>query len=151
MSVTYFEKTDKVTRANVNEKIDEINFQNGELDTKIESTLLYSNSSGTSGTVTLSQSCENFKRVCVYYGYGNIMSYATFDVADSIGRGSINICVNYISSPFDQFYFRTALIYLNSTSITWGRSTTMYANVGGSTGLKRDELLKISKVVGYKY
>ena len=35
MSVTYFESTDKVTRVNVNEKIDEINSKNNELDTKI--------------------------------------------------------------------------------------------------------------------
>ena len=76
MSVTYFEATDKVTRVNVNEKIDEINFQNNELDTKISNqetkintaragVELYS-SNGTSGTITLSDNVSNYDYLWIF-------------------------------------------------------------------------------------
>lgn len=147
---TISDEGDAFNSTNMNGLEDRISEAFDSVDEKIDGSILYSNNTGTTGTVTLSQSCENFKRICVYYGYSGIKSYATFDVSVSLGSGCVNISVGYISSPFDQYYFRSALIYLNPTTITFSRNTTMYVNIGGGNGLKRDEMLSIFKVVGYK-
>ena len=85
MSVTYFESTDKVTRVNVNEKIDEINFQNNELDTKISNQETRTNSAltgvqlfssgGTRGTITLSDNVSNYDYLEIYWKENTTTSF----------------------------------------------------------------------------
>ena len=159
MSVTYFESTDKVTRVNVNEKIDEINFQNNELDTKISNQETRTNSAltgvqlfssgGTSGTITLSDNVSNYDYLEIYYKENTTTSFFCSKVAPTF-KPKWSLCEQHYSSKDGYYVFNSRFINITETTIT--QSNAGYANVKTNIypNARTEDNLYILKVKGYK-
>lgn len=158
MSVTYFESTDKVTRVNVNEKIDEINFQNNELDTKISNQETRTNSAltgvqlfssgGTSGTITLSDNVSNYDYLEIYYKENTNEAFYCVKVAPTFKPKWFINSAHYSSD--DYMIFNVRKLTITDTTIT--QSDGRYANIHTNMypNLRNETHLYILKVKGYK-
>lgn len=159
MSVTYFEATDKVTRANVNEKIDEINFQNGELDTKISNQETRTNSAlagvqlfssnGSSGTITLNDKVSNYDYLEIYWKENTTTSFFCSKVAPTF-KPKWSLCEQHYSSTDGYYVFNSRFINITETTIT--QSNVGYANLKTNIypNARAEDNLYILKVKGYK-
>ena len=158
MSVTYFESTDKVTRVNVNEKIDEINFKNNELDTKISNQETRTNSAlkgvqlfssnGTSGTITLNDNVSNYDYLEIYYKENQDEAYYCINVTPTFKSTWRIHDIRYDGGGY--IVFNTRKLNITNTTIT--QSGGIYANFqnGGSPVIRDETHLYILKVKGYK-
>lgn len=158
MSVTYFESTDKVTRVNVNEKIDEINFKNNELDTKISNQETRTNSAlkgvqlfssnGTSGTITLNDNVSNYDYLEIYYKENQDEAYYCIKVTPTFKSTWRIHDIRYDGGGY--IVFNTRKLNITNTTIT--QSGGRYANFqnGGSPVIRDETHLYILKVKGYK-
>ena len=159
MSVTYFEATDKVTRVNVNEKIDEINFQNNELDTKISNqetkintaragVELYSSGGGEKGTITLSDNISNYDYLWIYWR-NNEGTYFYSKTSPKL-QPKWGLCEQHYSSTDGYYVFNSKNLTITETTIT--QSNVGYANVKTNTypTVRTEDNLYILKVKGYK-
>ena len=159
MSVTYFESTDKVTRVNVNEKIDEINFQNNELDTKISNQETRTNSAlkgvqlfnsgGTRGTITLSDNVSNYDYLEIYWKENTTASFFCSKVAPTF-KPKWSLCEHHYSSSDGYYVFNSKNLTITETTIT--QSNAGYANLKTNIypNVRSENNLYILKVIGYK-
>ena len=106
---------------------------------------LYSNSSGTSGTITISGSFSDYAFIVISVD-GNGISKSIV----CLPYGSENIGVTYSSGSNNDLINRTALVYPNGSTLTWKRNYTVEI-FNNNTVSFSDGVLKIIKIVGYKY
>ena len=124
----------------------------GEIQAKPKT--LYDNSSGTTGTVTLSETAANFNYLEVFYCDNNSKEHRSIKIANPNGK---TITLDTIE-PYDtdkNMYIRTTSYTINNTSITV--KTYIYMNfwkVSGSdncgVNVEKSNYIKIIKVIGYK-
>lgn len=110
-------------------------------------TNLYNNSSGTTGTVTLSQTAANFDYLEIFYGKGG--ERTSVKVSSPNGKAVRLVSGEYASSAsVIQMVYAVATI--SGTSIT--KSLTYYANFknDGSNTIGIENGISIYKVIGYK-
>lgn len=112
--------------------------------------LLYSSSSGTTNTITLSDSRDNYQKIGIYYnisfsyypnwnGYGEFRGNAT-GLAMSVSVPSTNGIETY-----------HAVVSVVDTTVTWVSSNQTNIKTTGVTTYTTGPYVKIYKVVGYKY
>ena len=106
---------------------------------------LYSNSSGTSGTITISGSFSDYAFIVISVD-GNGISKSIV----CLPYGSENIGVTYSSGSNNDLINRTALVYPNGSTLTWKRNYNVEI-FNNNTVSFSDSVLKIIKIVGYKY
>lgn len=106
---------------------------------------LYSNSSGTSGTITISGNFSDYVFIVISVD-GNGVSKSIV----CLPSGSENIGVTYSSGSNNYLINRTALVYPNGSTLTWKRNYTVEI-FNNNTVSFSDGVLKIIKIVGYKY
>ena len=159
MSVTYFEATDKVTRVNVNEKIDEINFQNNELDTKISNQETRTNSAlkgvqlfnsgGTRGTITLSDNVSNYDYLEIYWKENTTTSFFCSKVAHTF-KPKWSLCEQHYSSTDGYYVFNSKFLTITGTTIK--QENVGYANLKTNIypNVRSENNIYILKVKGYK-
>ena len=109
---------------------------------------IYHNASGTSGTITLSQSANNYKWIEIVYAWSNIFQYLNL-IPNTSGSKTANLFLNYTTDSGSQYISRSALIYVNNKTITWSRNRSWLVNVGGSNYTNNDKIL-IFSVYGFK-
>lgn len=113
-------------------------------------TVLYENASGTNGTVTLSDSAANYKKMVIHY-FDNNGYRDTATIDDPEGK-SVNMHTVWHRSSNTTLYLKSTHIYVSGTSITFGGNngqTTVITN--GAAVAIGSNLIYIWKVVGYKY
>lgn len=113
-------------------------------------TVLYENSSGTAGTVTLSDSAANYKKIIIHYRDNNGY-YKTVTVDDPNGKSiSMEILWHRIGNTNLYLKVEQALITGSSIEIAGNKGQT---RVGNNTSIVENggEYILIWKVVGYKY
>ncbi len=117
----------------------------GEIQAKPKS--LYDNSSGTTGSITLSETATNFAYLEIFYFKDASSGYWSHRIYNPNGR-NINASMQYNYGDGVQI---TALRYaISGTSIT--RATERYINISGTSigNAGTQTSIKIIKVVGYK-
>lgn len=157
MSVTYFEATDKVTRANVNEKIDEINFQDSTLESKINTarigTMIFNGQE--KGTVTLIDSVENYDNIEIYYKNND----SDFDCMRVLNPNGKKIVLNTTQkrSSDKKIWFKTTEYTISGNTIypNTGSMGTISFRVNTATSVidlsnDNENMIEICKVIGYK-
>ena len=115
---------------------------------------LYNNSSGTTGTVTLSETAANFNYLEVFYCDNNSKEHRSIKIANPNGK---TITLDTIE-PYEadkNMYIRTTSYTINNTSITV--KAYIYMNFWKFSGsdncgvnVERSNYIKIIKVIGYK-
>ena len=113
-------------------------------------TVLYENSTGTTGTVALSDSAANYKKIIIHY-HENNGYYKTVTVDDPNGR-SISMDVLWHRLSKTQLYLKVeqALITGSEIQIAGNKGQTIVGNNAAAVE-NGSELIYIWKVVGYKY
>ena len=106
---------------------------------------LYSNSSGTSGTITISGSFSDYAFIVISVD-GNGINKSIV----CLPQGSENIGVTYSSGSNNDLINRTALVYPSGSTLTWKRNYNVEI-FNNNTVSFTDGILKIIKIVGYKY
>lgn len=108
---------------------------------------LYSNSSGTTGTVTLNDSAFNYKYIEIYFRTGN---YFRGSIMLDINGSQIISGMNFINPTSGFAYCDARTIIINGTSITNGDT--------GNFGIENDKTysssgssIYITRVLGYSY
>lgn len=112
-------------------------------------TILYNNSTGTTGTVTLSSSAANFSYIEIYYHKGSYQGMTKVNAPN--GKGVDLTLSEFISTSL--FRIDTKHISISGTSITVSSDGTGYANINSGTtgiGIAKENSIYIHKVVGYK-
>lgn len=108
--------------------------------------VLYDNSSGTTGTVTLSENVSNFKFLEIYYQSDN--QYRSIKIANP--NGKIVMLSNWLYEDSSTwFYVRINKITVSGTSIT--RNLERSCALGSNSTIENEwSKMAITKVVGYK-
>lgn len=113
-------------------------------------TSLYDNSSGTTGTVTLSQSAANFKYIEIFYndgtGFGNV-----YHSTKIYGNNKTAALFSIASSDDSKMSMRYSTVnaLVNNTSIKISHGYAGWFNIEGASWWNVKEI-KIVKVLGYK-
>lgn len=86
-------------------------------------TNLYSNGSGTNGTITLSQAFTNFGAIRVYYrvNEGERKSETFFNM----GVSSPSVQLNHYNTNGTNIYMRAAPITFSNKTVTWGQNVAI--------------------------
>lgn len=164
MSVTEFQSTDLVTRLNVNEKIQQINslfpvsIANGGTGATtasgaktnlgfFTSTILYSNNSGSSSTITLSSSAADYDYIEIYY-FKDLNQIVSSKIYNPNGKAATLGSVTFYANSI---FLRAAIVDINETTITWRSNDIGWGTVstGGNT-ISKEQVFKICQVIGYK-
>ena len=117
------------------------------LHDKLKGTVLYNNSSGTIGTVTLSQSAGNFTYLEMFFSHGDYNNYIKIN---NPNKKSFIAETNYWTgseSSFGGYRTMTAKYTVSDTNIT-----TSYRGFVDSDGYtsEHDKSIYVYKVVGYR-
>ena len=110
-------------------------------------TVLYNNSSGTTGTVTLSESAGNFNYLEIYYVNNHGDLNRCIKVSDPNGK---NISIESIEPDQSDTttYLRTAFYNISGNTITYKYATYTVLHNNGAVQVNRNQYSKITKVLG---
>lgn len=107
---------------------------------------LYDNSSGTNGTITLTETAANFSKLDITYFYSGI-SRTTSIIAPNGKSVALDISLSISSVPRLQY----KVVAISGTSITSSSAGYLAVSPGGSTGANASENnIYIIKVTGYR-
>lgn len=109
---------------------------------------LYNNSSGTTGTVTLSQSADNFNYIEIFYRNNDNRYSSTRIYRPTTGTNNVWLSAGFIYNDIKQVYIKAKEIVINGTSLTVTRGVDLlgsfdYDNPANNT-------IMIIRVDGYK-
>lgn len=127
-----------------NDLNDRINEVNTNLNDKINGTTLYSSASGTKGTITLSKSSANFKRIGIEYKDTRMGITNYVEVIEPNGK-----MINLLSfQSLTNKYITASAINISGNAITWEFNNRIRISDGVAV---EDQWNLITKVIGYIY
>lgn len=106
--------------------------------------VLYNNTSGTNGNVTLSSSATNYTYLEIFYR-GNDNQYSSVKVFEPNGK-NVSLLVSLTASS--QIYFKQKIVNISGTSITNTNYSQGRFNAS-SQGWTNDNYIYITRVIGY--
>jgi hypothetical protein len=109
--------------------------------------LLYENSSGSTGTITLKETSANFKAIEVMYGCEGYY-YSTGKIYTPNGK-KISTPVNFVQDAYDYVNVFTSNWTISGTSISFTKAANKYLT-GTVSSYGANAYVRIYKVVGYK-
>lgn len=113
---------------------------------------LYDNSTGTNGTVTLSESVTNFGYIDIFY-YKSDCGYQSVRVHNPNGK-NINLVLTQLTESGGNQIFQALAkkIKISGTTITVNTNNSGYLNVVNAASLMVDpeNIIYINKVIGYR-
>lgn len=111
---------------------------------------LYSNSSGTIGTITLSDTYTNYKKILVYYADNGVYNTATL-YPDTGSKLALSTA--YLNTDGNGWFLHSTLVSFSGKSVSFSRNGLAYHNDNKSitVTLSGEAGIYVYKVVGYKY
>ena len=111
-------------------------------------TSLYDNSSGTNGTVTLSQTANNFNYLEIFYvTKHNTNTYGSVKIFEPNGK-IVNLVATYCKDTTYGVYVYAKDVQISGTTITVSKAGWQY--IGSDRYIGSSDYIYITKVVGYK-
>lgn len=107
---------------------------------------LYSNTSGTTGTITLPRSAADFAFLEIQYTDGS-NRYQTARVYFPNGK---SVAIDRTVSNGSATYYCSSVLTINGTSITQGNQYQTVLNGNDTADINTGSLLKITQVIGWK-
>ena len=132
-------------------KIKDIN--KTELQKWLRPTSLYDNSSGTTGTVTLSETAANFSYLEIFYGKSEGNPIYRNSVKVNAPNGKItNLLIAYNIYSGSMSQLQSKCVSISGTSVANTSNTTGYVNLynGRSVEWGNSNEIKIYKIIGYR-
>ena len=108
--------------------------------------VLYDNTSGSTGNITLSKSVEKYSYVEIYYKNNDNLSNST-KVENPQGK-TVLLMSGYPAD--DTYYIKSKIVTLNKTSLNVSREREVALSRGGGISINSTNNIKVIKVLGYK-
>lgn len=121
----------------------------------MKTTVLYENSSGTNGTITLSESVANFSYVEIFFK-GDGGYYASQKIQNPDSKNA-HIFIVSAYGPTNSFFAYTGVVLFSGTSVLWkDNADSVWITQISSTNeftntLSFDRALYVYKIIGYNY
>lgn len=109
---------------------------------------LYNNSSGTTGTVTLSETAANFSRIDIFFSKAG--SYFNTTTVYSPNGKNVSLLTAYIMDSKKDSQLQMPTVYISGTSITIKKYGGVNMSNGATTSVFASNEIGIYRVVGYK-
>jgi hypothetical protein len=117
----------------------------------LKPTTLYENSSGSNGTITLSETSANFKSLKIYYRSNDATTWASCSEVETPNGKTIDLTYFANSDNVTEIYIRTKNVQVSDNTITTITNRHHIANIGnGSCATGSSNHIYITKVVGYR-
>ena len=114
---------------------------------QIEPTVLYNNSSGTNGNVTLSETANNFQYLEIFYKSND--STPTYNSTKVSEPNNKNACLSVMSITDNQIYKKEKIVKISGTTIS-NVSNAEWSLTSTATTFSKANNVYIVKVLGYK-
>ena len=137
--------TDIYTNATANKTI---NFPDEDGTIQCKPTNLYNNSSGATGTITLSQTAANFNYIEIFYRNNDNRYSSTRVYRPTTGTNNIWLSAGFIYNDIKQVYIKAKEIVINGTSLTVTRGVDLAASFDYDSAT--NATIYIIRVDGYK-
>ena len=136
-------------QTNIEDAIDEVNTS---LNTKITGTSLYEDSTGTKGTVTLSDSAANYNFLEIFF-YNSSTGTNTHKFIKVFNPNNKNILLDFVDFNSSSLNFETRVMLISGTSISnvRRRHYTIADSESWTPYGSASDSIYITKVVGYNY
>lgn len=105
---------------------------------------LYSNGNGTQSTITFSESIYNYTYLRVYYRSNDWYWGSSIAVPDA------RIALTSGTATSSKTYFKTTVVTLSGTTLTFGNSSECSINTSGAAGMGTSNNIYVLRVIGYK-
>ena len=105
---------------------------------------LYSNGNGTQSTITFSESVYNYTYLRVYYRSNDWYWGSSIAIPDA------RIALTSATATSTKTYFKTTVVTLSGTTLTFGNSSECSISTSGSAGMNTNNNIFVLRVVGYK-
>lgn len=106
--------------------------------------VLYNDSTGTTGTVTLSDSAANYSYIEIFYK--NTDGYCSS--VKAINGTDVSLTITYQAS--DKLWYTSKVVTINGISISNKNHAIGWINNSNNTGYGNTNNMKITRVIGYK-
>ena len=105
---------------------------------------LYSNGNGTQSTITFSESVYNYTYLRVYYRSNDWYWGSSIAIPDA------RIALTSATATSTKTYFKTTVVTLSGTTLTFGNSSECSISTSGSAGMGTSNNIYVLRVIGYK-
>lgn len=105
---------------------------------------LYSNGNGTQSTITFSESVYNYTYLRVYYRSNDWYWGSSIAIPDA------KIALTSGTATSSKTYFKTTVVTLSGTTLTFGNSSECSISTSGSAGMGTSNNIYVLRVIGYK-
>ena len=105
---------------------------------------LYSNGNGTQSTITFSESVYNYTYLRVYYRSNDWYWGSSIAIPDA------RIALTSGTATSSKTYFKTTVVTLSGTTLTFGNSSECSISTSGSAGMGTSNNIYVLRVIGYK-
>ena len=114
--------------------------------------VLYENTSGTTGTITLSDSYKNFKKIVVCYKDSDQSCYNTATLYTDSGA-KLALSINYLYTSGTGYYVHSTAIYFSGNTVSFSRNGMVVHNEEPTIDvtLSSDTGIYVNKIIGFKY
>jgi len=140
---------DKADTSTVNALASAINSHEISADKAVNGTVLYSNDEGTWGSITLSESVNNYDYVRIFYHYSNQYNDVYIPVTGSMQSVILNMQLSGSSSLYYVVFSEAAI---NGSSVTrvYQQGAFLVSSSGWEYRTTDTNYIRISKIIGYK-
>lgn len=134
---------------------DPINSQDVTTKNYVDGVVLYNNSAGTSGTITLSDNYTNYKTIKIYYTRYNNEIVNSSELNTDI-TNIVHLFIYSTTEPFSKMLFMTCNLIFSGSTVTLEKNIkSIIGLIAGETSItsKTDSgsILYVNKIIGYKY
>lgn len=143
MAISEFTATELVSRSNVNQRITQAN--------KCFPVSLYSNSSGTTSTIPLSDSIANYSKIGIYYYTEGATTGCAFYTEFDSSVSSVLLCGVRTNDAGNSTFLKSIKLTCSGTSISFAAGWQNTVKTSSVTFTADTASLAIYQVVGYKY
>lgn len=147
LSDTQINQMQKLIKGDIKEKKENLEAEIGELQTKIEGTTIYENSTGTTSNFTISQNLDNVSKIRVHYtAKNNAFQNEIYEIKE------IPVINGIVYSSLVGLYCGSSNLWIMRTAIRIsGTSVTLTNNivnvVGEELSVKQEASIYITKIV----
>lgn len=119
-----------------------------EVNSLVTPVTLYNNASGTTSTITLSETAANFSYIDIIYSKNTAVGYSTTRVYEPNTK-NVNL-TEIDTNVADYISIYGCSITINGTSLTFNNGKGVALTSTGVDGFSNNNEVKIYKVIGYK-
>ena len=131
---------------NLNQMQDNIEDAIDAVDNKISGTVLYNNTEGgTADSITLAESITNYEKIGIEYCNNRSNDFSYTEISNPNGK---NILLMSSTTGATNAWYYVASITVSNNTITWNYNKRI--NLAEYTE-ESNYIIKITKVIGYKY